>query len=133
MPSLTIGELSERTGEPAHVLRHWEDVGVLTSRRTAAGHRRYHPSAVAGVLTIRRLQGVGLGLPEIAALHRSAKGDRRALLADHRERLLAQRDGIDAALAFLAHTADCVHPVLDDCPGCAAFATGSTVRRWPTP
>lgn len=123
MASLTIGQLSEQTGEAAHVLRHWEDVGVLHSRRSAAGHRRYHPSAVAGVFTIRRLQRVGLGLPEIAALHRSAKGDRRALLAAHRARLREQRDTIDAALAFLAHTADCVHPILDDCPGCSRFAS----------
>jgi MerR family copper efflux transcriptional regulator len=129
VPSLTIGELSERTGEAPHVLRHWEDVGVLRSRRTPSGHRRYHPSAVAGVLTIRRLQRVGLGLSDIAALHRSGKGDRRALLADHQVRLAEQRASIDAALAFLAHTADCVHPILDECPGCAAFAADPGVRR----
>lgn len=123
MTFLTIGELAEQTGEPAHVLRHWEDVGILQPARTAAGHRRYHPSTVAGVFTVRRLQAVGLGLPDIAALHRSAKGDRRARLAAHRARLVEQRATIDAALVFLDHTADCVHPVIDECPGCAAFAS----------
>lgn len=127
MTSLTIGELGEQTGEAAHVLRHWEDVGLLRPARTGSGHRRYRPDTVAAVRTVRRLQRVGLSLADIVELHRSTKGDRLARFDAHRERLLADRAAIDAALAFLAHTAECNHPVIDDCPACSAFAAGETV------
>lgn len=122
MTSLTIGQLCARTGEAPHVLRHWEDVGLLHPRRSPSGHRRYHPGTVASVRTIRRLQRVGLSLADMVALHRSSKDDRRARFDEHRTRLLADRASIDAALGFLEHTMDCVHPVIDDCPACAAFA-----------
>lgn len=122
MTSLTIGQLCEQTGEAPHVLRHWEDVGLFHPRRTSSGHRRYHPGTVAAVLTVRRLQRVGLSLADILALHVSAKPERRARFAAHRARLIADRAAIDAALGFLEHTMDCAHPVIDDCPACAAFA-----------
>ena len=122
MTSLTIGQLCAQTGEAPHVLRHWEEMGLLHPRRTPAGHRRYHPSSVANVRTVRRLQRVGLSLADMAALHRSSKDDRRAQFDEHRTRLTADRAAIDAALGFLEHTMDCVHPVIESCPGCAAFA-----------
>lgn len=126
MTSLTIGQLCEQTGEAPHVLRHWEDVGLFRPTRTAAGHRRYHPATVAAVLTVRRLQRVGLSLADIQTLHESSKPERRAQFAEHRERLVADRAAIDAALGFLEHTMDCQHAVADDCPACAAFASGGT-------
>ncbi len=33
----TIGELAARFGLATHVLRHWEDVGLLTPSATPAG------------------------------------------------------------------------------------------------
>jgi DNA-binding transcriptional MerR regulator len=125
--SLTIGQLCEQTGEAAHVLRHWEEVGLLRPKRTPAGHRRYHLDTVAAVRTVRRLQRVGLSLADIVALHRSSKPDRRARIDAHRTRLIADRTAIDAALGFLEHTMDCGHPVIDDCAACAAFAAGPGV------
>jgi DNA-binding transcriptional MerR regulator len=125
--SLTIGQLCEQTGEAAHVLRHWEDVGLLHPKRTPSGHRRYHPGTVAAVRTVRRLQRVGLSLADIVALHRSSKPDRTARFDAHRTRLVADRAAIDAALGFLEHTMECVHPVIEDCAACAAFAAGRAV------
>lgn len=127
MTLLTIGQLSEQTGEAAHVLRHWEDVGLLHPQRTPSGHRRYHPGTVASVRTVRRLQRAGLSLADMVALHGSSKDDRRARLHVHRTRLIDDRESIDAALGFLEHTMDCVHPVIDDCPACAAFAFAEEV------
>lgn len=124
MTSLTIGQLCEQTGEAAHVLRHWEDVGLLHPARTPAGHRRYHTGTVAAVRTVRRLQRVGLSLADITELHRSTNADRRARFAAHRARLIADRTAIDAALGFLEHTLACRHPVIDDCPACSGFAAG---------
>ncbi len=124
MTSLTIGQLGEQTGEAPHVLRHWEEVGLLHPARTPSGHRRYAPGTVAAVRTVRRLQRVGLSLADIVALHRSTKADRRARFAAHRSRLMADREAIDDALGFLEHTMDCVHPVIDDCAACRAFAAG---------
>ena len=121
MTSLTIGELGARADVAPHVLRHWEDVGLLHPERTPSGHRRYPEATTATVRTIRRLQRAGLSLEGIAALGRGA-ADRRALVARHVARLTEDRATLDAAIAFLTHTLTCRHPVADECPGCAAFA-----------
>jgi DNA-binding transcriptional MerR regulator len=57
---LTIGELVRRTGVSHRLLRHYEEQGLLTSDRTAGGHRLYAPSAVEAVRRIRVLLDAGL-------------------------------------------------------------------------
>jgi DNA-binding transcriptional MerR regulator len=42
---LTIGEVAKRSGVAASALRFYEERGLIHSRRTSAGHRRY-PRAV---------------------------------------------------------------------------------------
>lgn len=43
---LSIGEASEMLGVSISTLRRWERAGKLIPERTAAGHRRYHLSAI---------------------------------------------------------------------------------------
>ncbi|HWV26917.1 MAG TPA: MerR family transcriptional regulator, partial [Aeromicrobium sp.] len=37
----SIGEVADRFGIATHVLRHWEDMGLLTPQRDTADRRRY--------------------------------------------------------------------------------------------
>lgn len=42
--SRSVGQLARATGLSVRVLRHWEDMGLVTPERTASGHRRYGPA-----------------------------------------------------------------------------------------
>jgi len=66
--SWSIGELSRASGLSARVLRHWEDLGLLTADRSPRGHRRYGPAQVTRLYQALALRRTGMGLSQIAAL-----------------------------------------------------------------
>ncbi len=63
---LLSGELAQLAGVSADTLRHYERIGVLPRPpRTAAGYRRYPPSAVDRVRLVRRALAIGFSLDEL--------------------------------------------------------------------
>jgi DNA-binding transcriptional MerR regulator len=66
---LRIGELARATGTTARALRHYEQAGLLTSRRAANGYRFYADAerTVTRVRNIRELLDVGLTLDDVRA------------------------------------------------------------------
>ncbi len=65
MHTLSIGEVSERTGAATSALRFYEDQRLIHSERTAGGQRRFHRDVIRRVSFIRAAQQVGLTLNEI--------------------------------------------------------------------
>jgi DNA-binding transcriptional MerR regulator len=64
--SLTIGELSRRTGVPVKTLRFWSDEGLLPpATRTSSGYRLYAEDATVRLDLVRTLRDAGLGLEAI--------------------------------------------------------------------
>ena len=63
--TLGIGELSRLTGVSVRTIRFYCDEGVLATRRSGGGHRRFDAGAVARLTLVRRLRSLGLGLPAI--------------------------------------------------------------------
>lgn len=61
----SIGAVARLAGVSVKTVRHYSDLGLLASRRTAAGHRRYDDAAVARLRLIRTLRALGLDLPTI--------------------------------------------------------------------
>ena len=61
---MRIGELAERVGTSTRALRHYESLGLLSSRRAANGYREYGESDVRVVREIRTLLGIGFALEE---------------------------------------------------------------------
>jgi DNA-binding transcriptional MerR regulator len=102
----TVGELAQATGLSQRVLRHWEELGLVTPARTAAGHRRYGPAEITRLYQALALRQAGLRLGQIKTLldvrdPESAATTLRAHLAEldadlHRRGLL--RDRLAAAL-----------------------------------
>jgi DNA-binding transcriptional MerR regulator len=92
--SLGIGDLAALTGVPVRTIRFYCDEGLLDARRSAGGHRRFAPSAVERLDLVRRLRGLGLGLPAIA---RVLSGERSIA-----EVVAAERAALDVELAVLA-------------------------------
>jgi DNA-binding transcriptional MerR regulator len=118
---LAIGAAAVRIGVEAHVLRHWEDVGVLVPLRTPTGHRRYDEELVTRGRLIRLCQRAGLSLADIRALYRSDRDERVTLIEVNRKRIVEAITELRRAESFLAHTLECVHPLVSECPRCAAF------------
>jgi DNA-binding transcriptional MerR regulator len=63
--ALTIGEIAGRFGLPAHVLRHWESVGLLAPARAEGRRRRYGTDDLYRVAVILRAKEAGFGLEDI--------------------------------------------------------------------
>lgn len=81
--SWSVGQLARATGLSVRVLRHWEDVGLLTPERAASGHRRYGPAQVTRLYRAAALRRAGLGLGPIAALLGARDPDPVATLRTH--------------------------------------------------
>lgn len=120
--SYRIGEVAAAIGVETHVLRHWEDVGVLIPGRSATGQRVYDHEAVTRGRIIRRCQRAGLSLAQIRALAPAGTAERAAMID-------AQRAAVQEAIvllrrtdAYLDHLTQCRHPLADECAECSAFA-----------
>ncbi|HWC83928.1 MAG TPA: MerR family transcriptional regulator [Pseudonocardiaceae bacterium] len=61
---MRIGELAELAGTSTRSLRYYEEQGLLSARRTSAGHRDYDEADLRVVREIRALLRIGFGLEE---------------------------------------------------------------------
>lgn len=73
--SVRIGELAQATGTTARALRHYEDEGLITSRRAPNGYRIYDEDVVVRVRNIRHLLVAGLTLGDVRAFLPCLDGD----------------------------------------------------------
>jgi len=64
---LTIGELARRAGVATSALRYYEQLGLISSERTAGGQRRYSRATLRRIAFVRAAQQVGLSLDEARA------------------------------------------------------------------
>ncbi len=62
---LSIGQLARRTGASIRSLRHYDEHGLLASRRAANGYRVFPPVAVTQVRQIQRLIESGFSIADI--------------------------------------------------------------------
>ncbi|NEC67901.1 MerR family transcriptional regulator [Streptomyces sp. SID9727] len=96
--TLSIGEVSDRTGLSVHALRFYEREGLLVGPvdRTSGGRRRYSALDVDWLLICVKLRESGMPLAELkrfAGLVREGPGneaERLHLLDTHRRRVDAQ-------------------------------------------
>ncbi|MGC3956086.1 MAG: MerR family transcriptional regulator [Propionicimonas sp.] len=63
---MLIGELAQRCGVSARMLRHYDRLGLVSpSRRTAGDYREYTEEDVHRLFQVEGLRSLGLSLPEI--------------------------------------------------------------------
>ena len=103
---MLIGELSRRTGVPAHLLRYYEAQGLLTPGRSAGGYREYADRDLVRVTQIRKLLEAGLSTPDIAYLLPCVSGTGPELepCGELLDTLRARRDDLDGRIETLAHS-----------------------------
>lgn len=114
---LPIGDAAARFGLRPHVLRHWEDEGLLTPGRDAAGRRTFGEEDLVRIAMIMHGKQAGLGLERMRALL-GARG------AEERQHVLAEGlSGLRERIALLTRAAEllekalaCEHEDVVTCP-----------------
>jgi MerR family transcriptional regulator, redox-sensitive transcriptional activator SoxR len=115
---VTIGELARRAGVAASALRYYEQLGLISSDRSAGGQRRYARATLRRVAFIRAAQVVGLSLDEV----RSAL----ARLPDERTPNKTDWNRVSATwIRRIDERIDELHELrgrLDSCVGCGCLS-----------
>ncbi|MEU5780882.1 MerR family transcriptional regulator [Micromonospora lupini] len=114
---MTIGEVADHFGLPAHVLRHWESVGLLSPARVTGGRRRYTRDDLYRVASILRAKQAGLPLPDIRAfLAAHDPAARKDVLRRNHSALQARMAALRSALDLLEAGLNCTHDDISTCP-----------------
>lgn len=116
--SITIGELSDRSGVTPSALRFYEERGLLSSTRSRGGQRRYVRATLRRVAFIRAAQQVGLNLDEIGEALAGLPDGRTPTRADWARLSLLWRSRLDARIALLRKLRDS----LSGCIGCGCLS-----------
>ncbi len=118
---LQIGVLSERTGLAVSAIRYYEDCGLVTPWRNAAGHRRYARSDLRRLSFVMIAQQCGFSLPQIKAELDRLPDDRTPTKADWARISRGFRRDIEARIGMLTRLRD----TLDSCIGCGCLSLQS--------
>lgn len=121
---LTIGQVAEHFDLPAHVLRHWESMGLLAPARVEGDRRSYSHDDLYQVASIVIMKRAGLPLPDIreflTSVHTPARKD---VLRRNHDALQARMAALQTALDFLDAGLKCTHEDIASCPNARAHLT----------
>ncbi len=120
-PTLTIGEVAERTGLATSAIRFYEDKGLVTATRDSGGRRRYERSAIRRLSFVMIAQQGGLSLDEIHGALNSLPHGRTPTEGDWTALAKRWRPLLDERIAILERLRD----RLDDCLGCGCLSLRS--------
>lgn len=114
---LTIGQLAGRFGLATHVLRHWENMGLIEPAERVNGRRRYRPLHVSRVATILLTKQAGFTLDQIKAILDAPDGPaRKELLRHHRDELDRRLAVLEASRQIVEHGIECRAEDFNRCP-----------------
>jgi MerR family copper efflux transcriptional regulator len=129
----TIGQLAARFGLEPHVLRHWEDVGLIEPAERVNGRRRYRAWHAPRVATILLAKEAGFRLDQIKAILDAPHGPaRKKLLRRHRDELDRRLAGIEASRQIVQHAIDCRAGDFTRCPNFLRIVEEMAVMERPT-
>jgi MerR family redox-sensitive transcriptional activator SoxR len=139
--SLTIGEVSRRSGVAASALRFYEERGLIASERAGSGHRRFPRAVLRRIAFIVFAQRVGLTLGEIGAElaklpadHAPTRGEWSRLSRTWTSRIDERIAELERLKLGLTECIGCGCLSLDRCqlsnPGDRAASLGAGPRYW---
>lgn len=118
---LSIGAVAARFGLATHVLRYWEDEGLLRPRRDASGYRRYGADELVRIAVILRNQMAGMTLEQIGALIDADRPGRRAVLEEHLSALDERERELQRSRMMTEHALRCEAHDIAACPRFSAM------------
>lgn len=113
----TVGELASRFELETHVLRYWEDMGLLAPERDAAGRRVYRADDAYRVAAILSNKLAGMSLEQIRSLVDAEAEDRREVLRAHLVELDRRQAEIERSRQMTEHALACRAHDITACPG----------------
>ncbi|MBB2941112.1 DNA-binding transcriptional MerR regulator [Actinoplanes lutulentus] len=112
---MLINQLATRSGVSTRALRHYDRLGLLSSRRLDNGYRDFEECAVEEVRRIRLLLDIGLGLQAAAEiLPCFAEDGELTACAEARQQLRVQICEVDSSIAALQQTRGLLSGTLDN-------------------
>ncbi|MFG2143887.1 MerR family transcriptional regulator [Streptomyces sp. NPDC048696] len=100
----SIADVARMSGVTSRTLRHYDEIGLLPPAWIGSnGHRYYEEADLLRLQQILLMRELDLGLREIAAVLDS-QADRVAVLREHHERLLAERDRLSTLARTVGRT-----------------------------
>lgn len=111
-----MGDLAAKFGLATHVLRHWEDQGLLRPDRDPAGRRRYGQQDLVRVAVIQRSKDAGMSLPQIAMLLDGGARGRHQVLETHIAELDRRMAEMARSREMTLHTLACRAHDIATCP-----------------
>jgi MerR family copper efflux transcriptional regulator len=110
MTTVTIQDVSRRSGLSEPTLRYYEEVGLIgpIPRDPSSRHRRYREADVDTLQALACLRAMGVGIEDMRtyqanrALGHAAAGEQRDLLLRHAERITNEIETLRVHLAYLA-------------------------------
>ena len=115
---LPIGELAHRAGVATSALRYYEQLGLISSRRTAGGQRRYSRATLRRVAFVRAAQTIGLSLDEVRAALARLPDERTPNKADWNKVSTTWIHRVDERIAELER----LRETLNSCVGCGCLS-----------
>lgn len=116
--SLTIGELSRRSGTSASAIRFYEDRGLISAERTAGNQRLFARHTLRRLAVLAAGRRVGMTLAEIGAAFAVLPADR----APSQEEWTALSRTWAAAVDARIRELEALRGDLDTCFGCGCLS-----------
>ena len=109
LSTLTIQDVTQRSGLSGPTLRYYEEVGLIgpIDRDTSSGHRRYTDADLNTIGALACLRAIGVGIEEMRTYQanrlrgREAAAEQRDLLLRHAERIKSEIAEQQARLEYL--------------------------------
>jgi MerR family redox-sensitive transcriptional activator SoxR len=127
-PTLSIGDLSRRTGLSVSAIRFYETRGLVRAIRSAGNQRRFLRSDIRRLSFALIAQRLGLTLSEIEAELSTLPHGRAPTREDWQAISLRVRGALDARIAMLEKTRD----LMDGCIGCGCLSLDRCALYTPT-
>ncbi|NKZ09847.1 MerR family transcriptional regulator [Mycolicibacterium septicum DSM 44393] len=116
--TLTIGDVTQRTGVAQTALRYYEQVGLLPAPERVGGQRRYQESVLMRLEVIRLCKTAGFSLTEIGLLLKDDTPGRpvaRELAQSKLAEIDAQMEALARARAVIEWGMRCTCPSIELC------------------
>ena len=118
MSELTIGELSERSGVATSAIRYYEDLGLVSSRRTTGNQRRYERSTLRRIALIQAGKAAGIPLERIRAALDTLPEGKQPTKRDWERLSSSWRRELDERI----ETLEAIRGRLNTCIGCGCLS-----------
>jgi MerR family redox-sensitive transcriptional activator SoxR len=134
--SLSVGEVSRRSGIPATTLRYYEAVGLLAPPPRWAGRRQYNEEVLDTLVVIGAARAAGFDLREVRVLLDAVQQDGpgpawRALAEIKRQELTEQLGRVQAMLGLLDAVSACSCATTAECAQRLRSRTGHKLAGAP--